>query len=156
MKTHFNNNEYAKKIAQKMQRLATCLPPAIPFENKEKKSDKDDDEKDKYKTFDIKINKREKDSEKIEVAVKVFEDGSPEEFCRWYEQYAEVKEMMPFDSAVKQIKVICSILNDTALETFNAHLENVQEEEEGHVITEDDVEEALEKVTLKVSVSAGT
>ena len=67
MKTHFSNNEYAKKMAQKMQRLATCLPPAILFEKKEKKSDKDDDDKDCYKTFEININKKEEDSEKIDV-----------------------------------------------------------------------------------------
>ena len=149
MKTHFNNNEYAKKMAQKMQRLATCLPPAIPFEKKERKSDKDDDEKEKYKTFEIKINKREKDSEKIDVSVKVFEDGNPEDFCKWYEQYSKVKDMMPLDSATKQIKVIRSILNDSSLETFNNHLESLQEEE-GYTISEDDVEDALEKVTLKV------
>ena len=40
MKTHFNDVEYAKKIAQKLQGL-TSLPPAIPFEKPvEKKTDK--------------------------------------------------------------------------------------------------------------------
>ena len=81
----------------------------------------------------------------------VFSDGSPEDFCKWYEQYVEVKEMMPLETAPKQIKVIHSILKDSYLETFNNHLEDAQQpEEEGefNTLTEDDVEEALEKVTL--------
>ena len=93
MKTHFNNPEYAKKMAQKMQSLATCLPPAILFEKNEKK----DNEKEKYKTFDIKLPKKEKDSEKVENSVKVFENGTPEDFCKWYEQYVELTEMMPLE-----------------------------------------------------------
>ena len=40
MKTHFNNAEYAKKVMQRMQKLTTCLPPAILFDKAEKKSDK--------------------------------------------------------------------------------------------------------------------
>ena len=43
MKTHYNNNEYAKKMAQKVQGLAS-FPPAISFEkSKDKKSDKDEE-----------------------------------------------------------------------------------------------------------------
>ena len=79
MKTHFNNNEYAKRMVLKMQKLATCLPPAILFEKSEKKSDKSDNDKDQYKSFEMKINKREKDSDKVEQKVKVFENGTPEE-----------------------------------------------------------------------------
>ena len=108
-----------------MQRLTTCLPPAILFEKSESKKDKSEEDKDKFKTFDIKINKKEKDSEKIEISVKVFENGSPEEFCKWYEQYVEIKEMMPLDNPTKQIKVIRSILKESYLETFNNHLEEV-------------------------------
>ena len=150
MKTHFNNNEYAKKMAQKMQQLATCLPPVILFEKSDKKTSKSEEDKDKFKTFDIKMNKKEKDSEKIEVSVKLFENGIPEDFCKWYEQYVEVKEWCLWTL----IKVIYSILKDSYLETFNSHLEDVQQpEEDGETddITEDNIEDALEKVTLKAS-----
>ena len=34
---HFSNADYAKKMMQKMQRLTTCLPPAILFEKDEKR-----------------------------------------------------------------------------------------------------------------------
>ena len=65
MKTHFNNADYAKKMANKMQRLATCLPPAILFEKPEAKSDTGSSEKEKYKTFNIKMSKKEKDTESV-------------------------------------------------------------------------------------------
>ena len=126
MKTHFSDNEYAKRMAHKMQRLATCLPPAILFEKSDKKSDKSNDEKEKYKTFDIKLNKTDKNSEKVEISLKVFENGSPEDFCKWFEQYNELKTMMSLDTASKQIKIIRSILKDTYLETFNTHIMNAE------------------------------
>ena len=48
-------------MMQKMQRLATCLPPTILFEKDEKtKKFVQDNEKDKYKTFEIKLNNKRK------------------------------------------------------------------------------------------------
>ena len=150
MKTHFSNADYAKKMMQKMQRLATCLPPAILFEKdeKKKKSDKDD-EKEKYKTFEIKLNKKEKDSDKLDSTVKVFEDGTPEDFCKWRARYNEVKTMMPLDTPMKQVKIIRNILKDSYLETFNNHITEVEDGKEKRALKEEDVDEALEKVTLK-------
>ena len=137
-------------MVQKMQRLATCLPPAILFEKAEKKKASKEEEKDQYKSFDIKLNKKEKDSEKVEISIKVFENGTPEDFCKWYEQYVEIKEMMQLDTPAKEIKIIRSILKDTYLEAFNNHLVSVEDTEEPKELDEDDVEEALEAVTLKV------
>ena len=124
MKTHFSDIEYANKMAQKMHRLATCTPPAILFEKDEKKkSDKESDEKDKYKTFEVKFNNA-KNSNKVEVAMKVLENGTPEDFCKWFEQYQELKTMMSLDTASKQVKVIRSVLKDSYLETYNTALMN--------------------------------
>ena len=127
MKTHFNNADYAKRMANKMQRLATCLPTAILFEKPEAESDKGSSKKEKYKTFNIKLSKKEKDSEKVEISVKVFENVTPEELCKWYEQYNELEEMMPLNTAAKKKKIIRSILNDSALETFNNHVSECEE-----------------------------
>ena len=133
-----------------MQRLATCLPPAILFEKDEKtKKSVQDNEKDKYKTFEIKLNKKEKDSEKYDHVVKIFEDGSTEDYCRWYMKYTEVKSSMPLDTPMKQIKIIRSILKNTYLEAFNNHLSSVENEKDKNSPTEEQVEEALAKVTLK-------
>ena len=85
----------------------------ILYEKSYKKTSKSEEDKDKFKAFGIKISKKEKDLEKIEVSVKVFENGTPEDFCKWYEQYVEVKDMMHLDTATKQIKVMHSILKDS-------------------------------------------
>ena len=50
-----------------MQRLTTCLPPAILFEKDErKKNSVKDDEKERYKIFEIKLNNKQKDSDKLD------------------------------------------------------------------------------------------
>ena len=133
----------------RMQRLATCLPPAIPFDKAEKKAEKKSENKENYKTFDIRLNKKEKDSEKVEHSVKVFEQGSPEDFCNWFERYQELKSDMPLDTPVKQVKIIRSILKGTYLEIFNRHLQEVEESVQGGSFDEEDVEDALEAVTLR-------
>ena len=153
MKTHFNNADYAKKWQTRCKGFATCLPPAILFKKPEAKSDKGSSKKEKYKTFDIKLSKKERDSEKVEISVKVFENGTPEDFCKWYEQYNELEEMMPLVSPAKKKKIICSILKDSALETFSNHISECEEPKEDGKSTEadeDDIEDTLEKVTLKV------
>ena len=68
-------------------------------------------------------------------------------------QYNEREEMMPLDSATKKKKIIRSILKDSALETFNNHISECEEPDKDGKSTEadkDDIEDALEKVTLKV------
>ena len=90
MKTHFNDVEYAKKMAQKG---LTTFPPAIPFEKPaEPKSSDEEKEKDKYKTFDVKIDKSDTLSDTIEYSIKVFEEGTPEQFVQWFEQYQELEQ----------------------------------------------------------------
>ena len=116
---------------QKKQRLATYLPPTILFEKDEKtKKSVQDNKKDKYKMFEIKLNKTEKDSEKYDHVVKIFEDGSTEDYCRWYMKYTKVKISMPLDMPMKQIKIICSILKNTYLEVFNNYISSVEDKKD--------------------------
>ena len=110
------------------------------YQKGEKKVNKED-----YKTFDIKLNKKEKDSEKVEHSVKVFEQGTPKDFCSWYKRYLELKNDMPLETASKQIKIIRSILKGNYLEIFNNYIQ----EKEDSKVDEDDVENALEAVTLR-------
>ena len=65
--------------------------------------------------------------------------------------------MVHIDTPTKKIKIIRSILKDTYLETFNNFILEVEEgdkendeEDSLREPTDDDVEEALEAVTLKV------
>ena len=75
------------------------------------------------KPFEVKFNNA-KNSNKVEVPMKVLENGTPEDFCKWFEQYQELKTMMSLDTASKQVKVIRSVLKDSYLETFNTALMN--------------------------------
>ena len=97
MKNHFNNVEYAKKMAQKG---LTSFPPAILLEKatetKTKTSTKDV-EKDNYKTFDVKIDKEDKNSDTVEYSIKVFKEGGPETYVQWYENYKELETIMPLE-----------------------------------------------------------
>ena len=108
MKTHFNNVEYEKKMAQKG---LTSFPPAILFEKAtETKTSTKDVEKDKHKTFDVEIDKEDKNSDTIEYSIKVFEEGGPETYVQWYENYKELEMMMPLKNLI-----IRSMLSGTFL-----------------------------------------
>ena len=140
MKTHFNDVEYAKKMAQKG---LTSFPPAIPFEKAtETKTSTKDVEKDKYKTFDVKIDKEDENSDTIEYSIKVFEEGGPETYVQWYENYKELETMMPLEKPDHKVNVIRNILKGTYLEMFNTALG------EG-VLTDKKVNDSLSKVSLK-------
>ena len=142
MKTHYSDVEYSKKMARKLQGLSS-FPPAIPFEKPaEKKTANEKDEKDKYKTFDIKIDKDDKDSDTVEQHIKVFEQGSPEDYIKWLEGYKELEIVLPLEKPEHKVNVVRSILKGPYLETFNTALGEKS-------ITNKKVQEALNKVTLK-------
>ena len=116
------------------------MPPAILFEKDEKtKGSVQDNEKDKYKMFEIKLNKKAK-SEKYDHVVKIFEDGSTEDYCRRYMKYTEVKSLMLLDTPMKQIKIIRSILKNTYFEAFKNYLSSVENEKDKNSPTEEQVE----------------
>ena len=62
MKTHYNDVEYAKKMMHKLQCLAS-FPPPIPFEKNQVKTKEKDEEKNCYKSFEVKLDTDEKDSD---------------------------------------------------------------------------------------------
>jgi hypothetical protein len=108
MKTHFSDNDYNKKVTNKMQGL-TSFPPAIPFEKPtEKKTETKESDKDKFKTFDIRIDKDNKDSDTIEQSIKVFEQGPPEVYVQWLEAYRELEQAMPLEKPEQKVNVIRS------------------------------------------------
>ena len=143
MKTHYNDVEYAKKMLHKLQRLAS-FPPPIPFEKTQVKNKDKDEEKDRYKSFEIKYDANEKDSDKMEVKIKVFEDGTPEDYVKWMEGYKELEIMKPLTKPLEKLKVVRSILKGSYLETFNSKIPEAVAE-----LTEENVEAALGAVALK-------
>ena len=106
MKTHHSDGDYNKKATNKMQGL-TSFPPAIPFEKPpDKKSDSKQDDKDKYKSFDVKIDREDKDSKTVEHTIKVFEEGSPEVYVKWLEAYCKLEAMMPLEKPHHKVNAI--------------------------------------------------
>ena len=63
----------------------------------ETKTSTKDVEKDSYKTFDVKIDKEDENSDTIEYSIKVFEEGGPETYAQWYENYKELETMIPLE-----------------------------------------------------------
>ena len=125
------------------QKGLTSFPPAIPFEKAtETKTSTKDVEKDKYKPFDVKIDKEDENSDTIEYSIKVFEEGGPETSVQWYENYKELETMMPLQKPDCKVNVIRNILKGTYLEMFNTALG------EG-ALTDKKVDDALSKVSLK-------
>ena len=131
-------------MTQKLTGL-TSFPPAIPFEKPtdQKEKDKTKENKDKFKSFDIKIDKEDKDSDKIEHNVRIFEEGAPETYIKWLEAYQELKATMPLEKPEHQVNVIRSILKGTYLEIFNTGLGDKE-------VTPKKVQDAIALVTLKV------
>ena len=56
MKTHFSNDEHAKRVALLQQQSMHAYPPAITFSRKKKKDKDTEDDKDKYYKIDVPIN----------------------------------------------------------------------------------------------------
>ena len=85
MKTHFNNVEYAKKMAQPQAKQLNVFPPAIMFEKHKDKEHDTDKVKDKYHSFDMKID----DENEVEFHVRVFENGTPEDHCIFLKEFQD-------------------------------------------------------------------
>ena len=109
-------------MAHKVSSLAIILP-AIPFEKpKSKKSDKDKEDKDKIKTFNIKIDSGNKDSDTVDYHIKIFKKGTVEEYVRWLEAYKDVEKALLLEAAKDKVKLICSVLKETFMETFDTNI----------------------------------
>ena len=65
------------------------------------------------------------------------------------QKYTKVKNLMPLGTSMKQIKTICSILKNTYLEAFHNYISSLENEKDKNSPTEQQVEEALERVILK-------
>ena len=100
IKIHFNNNNYAKKVAILRLQTLHVYPPPIPFvvlEKKSTKTDNNDKEKSNYKKINMPLDYTNTDTESIERKVPVFEKN-PEDWIKWKLQCEELKIAMPLNS----------------------------------------------------------
>ena len=112
----------AEALAKSMQ----LMPPPIPFDTpkksgqKEKNSSKSKDEEDstKYISFDCRIDPKDKNSEKVTRKLKVFENGTPEEYCKWRIDYDDLATYPSFAKSEAKISLLLSVLKGKARDQF--------------------------------------
>jgi hypothetical protein len=121
-----------KAFVDYMKKLERLCPPPIPFKLKkssanEKSSGKDDSEDDErnFRSFSVKIDVHDDMSESFKQKVRVFDDGTPEEWCQWRLDAEELFNMMGFttedeDDAHKQFNIYRSLLTGKTKERWNA------------------------------------
>ena len=120
MKTHFHHEEYSKKQALLHQQMLAVSPPPIPFKRQKKKSSSE--EKDKYQTIEIPLDPSDKDSDKTEWKIPVFEEGDAEDWVKWRITYENLVEAYPLDTPDKQVKMLRTLLKGEAKDRFNTAL----------------------------------
>ena len=105
MKTHFNDPEYAKKIALLHQQSLNVFPPAIPFGRKKK--DKEEDKKDQqYQKIDVPLTPEGDNVDTTEWKVPLFEEGDAEEWIRWRIQFDNLVQAYPLNTPDKQTTML--------------------------------------------------
>ena len=75
------------------------------------KKEKNED-KDKYQTVEIPLDPTDKESDKTQWKIPVFEQGDAEEWVKWRITYDSLVEAYPLDTADKQIKMLRTLLNN--------------------------------------------
>ena len=96
-----NMNQLAAELHERNMQL---MPPLIPFDpvsekknrNDGKKSQEDEDST-KYISFDTRLNPKDKRSENVTRKLRVFEDGTPEEYCKWQIDYDNLVSYSSFE-----------------------------------------------------------
>ena len=88
-----------KKIAEAQARALSINPPPITFDvssdKKKKRNDRkgdDDDDETRYVVFEIRLDPEGNSPEKVKRKLKVFDNGTPEEYCKWRMDYDDLVE----------------------------------------------------------------
>jgi len=108
-------------------RTMQLMPPPIPFYPPKKKGH---DEKNctkqqetpedstKYILFDCRMDPKDKHSKKVTCKLKVFEDGTPEEYCKWQIDYDDLVTHPSFNKVETRVSVLLSILKGKTRDLF--------------------------------------
>ena len=126
-------NKQQKLIAEVQARAMQLTPPPIPFDDHPKKTkgrkDQKVDEEDEtsYVTFEIKLEPDKKSSEKVCRKLKVFDNGTPEDYCKWCKDFNDLVANPAYSSADAKATVLNTLLRGMAHDTFLLLLYGVQE-----------------------------
>jgi len=142
-----------KLAAEAHSKTMQLMPPPIPFDPPSKKksrsdrsrqkSEEDDADSTQYISFDIRIDPKDKNSEKVTRKLKVFEDGTPEEYCKWRIDYDDLVTYPAFAKAEAKLSHLTSILKGKSRDNFNTYHAKCkaynEEEEDKDKISADEV-----------------
>jgi hypothetical protein len=109
-----------KLAAEAQVKTMQLMPPPIPFDPPKSKkknrkeggrsSQEEDKDSTKYITFDCCLDPKDKNSEKVSRKLKVFEDGTPEEYCKWRIDYDDLVSYPAFKTGEAKLSLLLSIL----------------------------------------------
>ena len=124
MKTHYSNPKYAARMLQLHEQQMKLNPPAIPFarqsqaKKKKKKEEEDggDDESveddSKTKTLKLRLDPSEENSHTHDYKIKVFSDGTPEEWLKFLIDFEEtVCYQYPLQTFNQKLLVLRTLLD---------------------------------------------
>ena len=152
MPTVFSKPDYTDAEVEKFRKRQLMIyPPAIPFDKPSKRDLTVQEDKDKFKTFEVKLDNNNPDSPTVKYNCLVWEQGSPEDYVKWLMAYTELEEAYPLDTPSKKIDVIRSLLKGEELLAFNTKLDTLTTGARGNRINPTDahVKQALNDVTLR-------
>src|SRR5487761_2642506 len=149
--------------AEAQVKTMQLMPPPIPFANASKKKNRadqgrksnEDEDGTKYVSHDFRIDIKDKNSEKVTRKFKIFEDGTPEEYCKWRIDYDSVASHPTFSKADVKYTFLLGILKGKSLDSFvTDHLSlkeyNDMQELENRLTADEILELAINKLAQSV------
>ena len=129
------------KIAAKMKKIAEALacalsinPPPITFDvssdKKKKRNDckgDDNDDETRYVVFEIRLDPEGNSPEKVKCKLKVFDNGTPEEYCKWRMDYDDLVENPAYSSPEAKANILQTLLRGKARDVFSSKLANYKD-----------------------------
>lgn len=149
--------------AEAQVRMMQLSPPPIPFLTRmserelstEAKKKEEEKNTTNYVSFDIRLDPTKKDSEKIRRKLKVFENGSPEDYCKWRVDFDDLIRYPSFAKPEARASVLNTLLRGRARDTFLASHNRYKSLAEDESDKEYAVNHALNDVALDVFVVRG-
>jgi hypothetical protein len=120
MKTHFSDPNFAKQLAERSRQILISNPPPILFAREKKGKDEDETV---YKRLDLRIDPDdEKNLDTFTKKVRVFEEGSPEEWIKWCIDFSEVERAKPLSIGESKVSMARVLLKGRAKDIYETKL----------------------------------
>ena len=146
-----------KKIAEAQARALSINPPPITFDvssdKRKKRNDRkgdDDDDETRYVVFEIRLDPEGNSPEKVKRKLKVFDNGTPEEYCKCRMDYDDLVGNPAYSSPEAKANILQTLLRGKARDVFSSKLANYKDIGDDGDVLDDQIEHALNDVTCDV------